>query len=136
MQLGAGSPEGSECRNYDQTVIVHKDIPRSHPAKRSQDQFLAFAFCGADTCSLLATDCSTSPDLKGYPAPGLFDDVDLQILDNILWSYDRRITPGHHLTSAADYCQKNGLLGHTMAACAAFVNRGSPLKQSTDDCFP
>lgn len=33
---------------------------------------------------------------KGYPAPGLFDDVDLQILDNILWSYDRRITPGHH----------------------------------------
>ncbi|KAL3203716.1 hypothetical protein MRX96_041773 [Rhipicephalus microplus] len=34
---------------------------------------------------------------SGYPAPGLFDDVDLQILDNILWSYDRRITPGHHL---------------------------------------
>ncbi|KAH7956326.1 hypothetical protein HPB52_008178 [Rhipicephalus sanguineus] len=44
MQLGAGSPERSEFRNYDQTAIVHKDIPRSHPAKRSQDQFLAFPF--------------------------------------------------------------------------------------------
>ncbi|KAH7984918.1 hypothetical protein HPB52_024444 [Rhipicephalus sanguineus] len=54
MQLGAASPERSECRYYDQTAIVRKDIPRSHPAKRSQDQFLAFAFCGADTCSLLA----------------------------------------------------------------------------------
>ncbi|KAH7939235.1 hypothetical protein HPB52_009310 [Rhipicephalus sanguineus] len=41
MQLGAGSPERSEFRNYNQTAIVHKDIPRSHPAKRSQDQFLA-----------------------------------------------------------------------------------------------
>ncbi|XP_077483290.1 glycine receptor subunit alphaZ1-like [Amblyomma americanum] len=62
---------------------------------------------GRGMCAfLLAVGCATTSAWlaqavdhidKGYPAPGLFDDVDLQILDNILWSYDRRITPGHHL---------------------------------------
>ncbi|KAG0414080.1 hypothetical protein HPB47_008764, partial [Ixodes persulcatus] len=43
--------------------------------------------------------CFLHVDSRSYPAPGIFDDVDLQILDNILWSYDRRITPSHHLNA-------------------------------------